>query len=104
MEKQEFRVEEIVPGLIVRHTSRRIGDLDPREACEYLVSGKISFSEFVDQMGDDYCELLDFMTEYDLHPGRPAEVIYCIERYASPAERGLIRDQLERIYRVNSRY
>ena len=40
---------DIAPGLIVRHTNRRLGKLDPYEACERLISGRISFSEFVDQ-------------------------------------------------------
>ena len=92
MAKEEVAgIGDIVPGLIVRHTSRRLGDMDRYEACERLVSGRISFSEFVDQVGDGYRELLEFMTEHDLHPGRPADVLYCIECYAgAPGRHGLL--------------
>ena len=75
---------DIAPGLIVRHTNRRLGKLDPCEACERLISGRISFSEFVDQVGEEYRELLDFMMDNDLHPGRPEEVLFCIDCHAGP--------------------
>ena len=84
-------VEEIIPGLIVRHTNRRLGTLEVPEACERLISGKISFSEFVDQVGEKYRELLDFMMDNDLHPGRPEEVIFCIECNAGLYDRTLLR-------------
>lgn len=90
--------EVIAPGLIVRHTNRRLGELDPCEACKRLISGKISFSEFVDQVGESFRELLDFMMDYDLHPGRPEDVLYCIDCYAGLAERQLLRSQLEELY------
>ncbi len=93
----------IAPGLIVRHTSRRLGKLDPREACERLISGRISFSEFVDQVGDGFRELLEFMTEYDLHPGRPEEVLRCIGCHASFYQRDVLRSQLQYLYRQSSR-
>ncbi len=93
-----MRVEDIVPGLIVRHTNRRLGKLETPEACERLISGKISFSEFVDQVGEGFRELLDFMTEYDLHPGRPDEVLYCVDCYADLYGRSLLRIQLGRLY------
>lgn len=99
MAKEETRgIEDIVPGLIVRHTSRKLGNLDDYEARECLISGRISFSEFVDQVGDDYQEILEFMTEHDLHPGRPADVLYCIECYAGAAERHGLLAQLRRLY------
>ena len=79
---------DIAPGLIVRHTNRRLGKLDPCEASERLISGRISFSEFVDQVGEEYSELLDFMMDNDLHPGRPEEVLFCIDCHA-----GLYRPQ-----------
>jgi hypothetical protein len=91
----------IAPGLIVRHTNRRLGKLDPCEACERLISGRISFSEFVDQIGDSYRELLDFMLEHDLHPGRPEDVVYCIDCYAGTSQRSVLRTQLEQLYRYN---
>ncbi len=91
-------VEGITPGIIVRHTSRRLGDLEPCEACERLISGSISFSEFVDQAGDGFRELLDFMTEYDLHPGRPEDVVFCMDCHADPVERMVLRSQLEHLY------
>jgi hypothetical protein len=96
--KEELSVEEIIPGLIVRHTNRRLGKLETPVACERLISGKISFSEFVDQVGEGFRELLDFMTEYDLHPGRPDEVIYCIDCYADLCGRSVLRTQLGRLY------
>jgi len=98
--KEELGVEEIIPGLIVRHTSRRLGKLEVPEACELLISGKISFSEFVDQVGESFRELLDFMTEYDLHPGRPDEVLYCVDCYVDLCGRAVLRTQLGRLYRL----
>jgi hypothetical protein len=90
--------EAIVPGIIVRHTNRRLGKLDPCEACRRLISGNISFSEFVDQVGEDFQDLLDFMMDHDLHPGRPEDVIYCIECYARLSDRPRLRSQLEELY------
>jgi hypothetical protein len=100
--KEELSVEDIIPGLIVRHTNRRLGKLEASEACERLISGTISFSEFVDQVGEDFRELLDFMTEHDLHPGRPDEVLYCVDCYADLYGRGILRTQLGRLYRLGS--
>jgi hypothetical protein len=100
--KEELGVEDIIPGLIVRHTSRRLGKLEAPEACERLISGKISFSEFVDQVGEGFRELLDFMMEYDLHPGRPDEVLYCVDCYADLCGRDTLRTQLGRLYRLSS--
>ncbi|MBX6763330.1 MAG: hypothetical protein K6T51_00880 [Rubrobacteraceae bacterium] len=91
---------EGTPGFIVRHTSRRLGSLDRREACERLISGRISFSEFVDQGGEGFRELLEFMIDYDLHPGRPEEVLFCIDCYAKPGERAVLREQLRDLYRI----
>ena len=102
MEKQELGAGDIVPGLIVRHTNRRLGKLEVPEACERLISGKISFSEFVDQVGEGFRELLDFMMEHDLHPGRPGEVLYCVDCYADLYGRGVLRAQLEKLYRFSS--
>ena len=102
MAKEELGVEEIIPGLIVRHTNRRLGKLEAPEACERLISGKISFSEFVDQVGEGFRELLDFMMEYDLHPGRPGEVLYCVDCYVDLYDRGILRTQLGRLYRLSS--
>ncbi|CAN5714978.1 hypothetical protein BH24ACT18_BH24ACT18_06090 [soil metagenome] len=96
--KEEAGAGDIIPGLIVRHTNRRLGKLDTCEACERLISGSISFSEFVDQVGDRYMELLDFMTEHDLHPGRPEEVIFCIDCHAGLGVRGVLRSQLTCLY------
>ena len=93
-------VEEIIPGLIVRHTNRRLGTLEVPDACGRLISGRISFSEFVDQVGEDFRELLNFMTEHDLHPGRPGEVLYCIDCHAGLCSRNVLRDQLGRLYRL----
>ena len=100
MAKEELGVEEIIPGLIVRHTNRRLGKLEVTDACERLISGKISFSEFVDQVGESFRELLDFMMEYDLHPGRPDEVLYCVDCYADFCCRDALRAQLGRLYRL----
>lgn len=91
---------EGTPGFIVRHTSRRLGRLNWLEACELLISGKISFSEFVDQGGEGFRELLEFMIDYDLHPGRPEEVLFCIDCYAKPGERAVLREQLRDLYRA----
>ena len=102
MAKEELGVEEIIPGLIVRHTNRRLGKLEVPEACERLISGKISFSEFVDQVGENFRELLDFMMEHDLHPGRPDEVLYCVDCYAELCGRTVLRTQLGRLYRLGS--
>lgn len=96
--KEEVGVAGIAPGLIVRHTSRRLGKLEPPEACERLVTGRISFSEFVDQIGDDFRELLDFMMEHDLHPGRPVEVLRSIGCHAGLQERPVLRSQLQHLY------
>jgi len=93
-------VEEIIPGLIVRHTNRRLGTLEVPEACERLISGKISFSEFVDQVGEGFQELLDFMMEHDLHPGRPEEVLYCADCYRDLCRRNVLREQLGKLYRL----
>ena len=95
---QAVSTEAVVPGLIVRHTNRRLGKLDVCEACRRLISGSISFSEFVDQVGEDFRELLDFMMDHDLHPGRPEDVVYCIESYAGLSDRPLLRNQLEELY------
>jgi len=100
--KEELGVEEIIPGLIVRHTNRRLGKLEMSDACERLISGKISFSEFVDQVGESFRELLDFMMEHDLHPGRPDEVLYCVDCYAELCTRAVLRTQLGRLYRLGS--
>lgn len=89
---------EVIPGLIVRHTSRKLGKLDSSEACEMLISGQISFSEFVDQVGDGYSEILNFMMDHDLHPGRPEEVLFCIDCYATTHERDILHSQLRDLY------
>ena len=98
MAKEEIGVADIVPGLIVRHTNRRLGNMAQCEACEQLVSGGISFTEFVDQVGEGYGELLDFMMENDLHPGRPEEVLFCIDCHAEIPDRVVLRSQLEDIH------
>ncbi|MBA2441265.1 MAG: hypothetical protein H0V53_02505 [Rubrobacter sp.] len=99
----EREVGAAVSGLIVRHNNRHLGTLDAGEARERLVSGSISFSEFVDQVGDDFRELLDFMTEHDLHPGRPGEVLYHIENHPLGSGRGTLRSQLRHLYALGSR-
>ncbi len=98
MAKEAVGIGDIAPGIIVRHTNRRLGKLEPCEACERLISGRISFSEFTDQVGDGYRELLDFMMEHDLHPGRPEEVLFCIDCHAGLYDRGVLRSQLEYLY------
>ncbi len=98
MAKEAVGIGDIAPGIIVRHTNRRLGKLEPCEACERLISGRISFSEFVDQVGDSYRELLDFMMEHDLHPGRPEEVLSCIDCHAGLYDRDVLRSQLEYLY------
>ena len=102
MEKEAVGLGDIAPGIIVRHTNRRLGKLEPCDACERLISGRISFSEFVDQVGEGYKELLDFMMEHDLHPGRPDEVLYCVDCYAELCIRAVLRAQLGRLYRLGS--
>ena len=101
MAKEATAIGDIIPGLIVRHTNRRLGKLEPCDACERLISGRISFSEFVDQVGDGYRELLDFMMEHDLHPGRPEEVLFCIDCHAGFYDRDVLRSQLECLYSHN---
>lgn len=96
--KEVVETGDIVPGLIVRHTSRRLGNLDDCEACERLISGRISFSEFVDQVGEGYQEILNFMMEYDLHPSRLEEIVFCIDCHAEPEERDALITQLGQIY------
>lgn len=102
MAKEELGVEEIIPGLIVRHTNRRLGRLEVSDACGRLICGKISFSEFVDQVGEDFRELLDFMMEHDLHPGRPEEVVYCVDCYADCCCRSTLKTQLADLYRMGA--
>ena len=77
--------------------------MQPCEACEQLISGRISFSEFVDQVGEGYRELLDFMTDHDLHPGRPEEVLYCIDCHPGLYDRTVLRSQLEVLYNGDRR-
>ena len=98
MVKEAVGIGDISPGIIVRHTNRRLGKLDSCEACERLISGRISFSEFIDQVGDGYRELLDFMMDNDLHPGRREEVLFCIDCRAGLYDRTLLRSQLECLY------
>lgn len=102
MSKEEALVSDTAPGIIVRHTNRRLGTLTTYEACERLISGHISFSEFVDQVGEGYCKLLDFMTEHDLHPGRPEDVLYCIDFHASSCDRTALQTQLGSLYNQQS--
>jgi hypothetical protein len=101
--KEAVGIGDIAPGIIVRHTNRRLGKLEPCEACERLISGRISFSEFVDQVGDGYRELLDFMMDHDLHPGRPEEVLFCIDCHADLYDRTVLRSQLEYLYSPDRR-
>ena len=103
MSKEEAVVSDTAPGLIVRHTNRRLGKLDLYESCERLISGSISFPEFVDQVGEDYRELLDFMTEHDLHPSRPGDVLYCIDFYAAAYQRAGLQSQLSSLYNQQGR-
>lgn len=99
MTEELLETTEIAPGLIVRHTNRRLGRLEPCEACERLISGGISFAEFVDQIGDGYRELLDFMMDHDLHPGRREEVLFCIDCYRDDLySRAVLRSQLDQLY------
>ena len=98
MVKEVVGIGDIAPGIIVRHTNRRLGKLEPCDACERLITGRISFSEFVDQVGEGCRELLDFMMEHDLHPGRPEEVLFCIECHAGLCDRAVLRSQLEYLY------
>lgn len=98
MPKEDAVASDIAPGIIVRHTNRRLGKLSVYEASERLISGGISFSEFVDQVGEDYRELLDFMMEHDLHPGRPEDVLYCIDFHAKAYERATLESQLNSLY------
>lgn len=98
MVKEVVGIGDIAPGIIVRHTNRRLGKLEPCQACERLISGRISFSEFVDQVGEGWRELLEFMMEHDLHPGRPEEVLFCIDCHAGQCERAVLRSQLEYLY------
>ena len=103
MAKEGVGIGDIAPGIIVRHTNRRLGKLEPCDACERLISGSISFSEFVDQVGDGYRQLLDFMMEHDLHPGRREEVLFCIDCHADLYDRAVLRSQLECLYSHNGR-
>ena len=98
MAKEAVGLGDIAPGIIVRHTNRRLGKLEPCDACERLISGRISFSEFIDQVGEGYRELLDFMMEHDLHPGRPEEVLFCIDCHVGLYDRAVLRSQLEYLY------
>lgn len=98
MAKEATETGEIMPGLIVRHTNRRLGRMEPCEARESLISGRISFSEFVDQVGGEFQELLDFMMDYDLHPSRREEVLFCIDCHADIYGRTVLRAQLEYLY------
>jgi hypothetical protein len=100
--KEAVGIGDIAPGIIVRHTNRRLGKLDLCDACERLISGRISFSEFVDQVGEGCRELLDFMMEHDLHPGRPEEVLFCIDCHAELYKRTVLRSQLEYLYNQES--
>ena len=102
MAKEESGIEEIIPGLIVRHTNRRLGTLEVSDACGRLICGKISFSEFVDQVGEGFRELLEFMMEHDLHPGRPDEVVYCVDCYAEFCYRDILKSQLADLYRMGA--
>jgi hypothetical protein len=90
--KEAVGLGDIAPGIIVRHTNRRLGKLEPCDACERLISGRISFSEFIDQVGEGYREL------HDLHPGRPEEVLFCIDCHVGLYDRAVLRSQLEYLY------
>lgn len=103
MAKEESEIRDVAPGLIVRHTNRRLGRLEACEACERLISGRIAFSEFVDQVGDGYRRLLDFMMEHDLHPGRPEEVLYTIDCHAEPYDRAVLKSLLGDLYNSGRR-
>ena len=103
MAKEGAGIGDIAPGIIVRHTNRRLGKLEPCDACERLISGSISFSEFVDQVGDGYSQLPEFMMEHDLHPGRPEEVLFCIDCHADLYDRAVLRSQLECLYSHDGR-
>ena len=102
MTKEAVGIGDIAPGIIVRHTNRRLGKLELCDACERLISGRISFSEFVDQVGEGCRELLDFMMEHDLHPSRPEEVLFCIDCHAGLYDRAVLRSQLEYLYSQES--
>lgn len=102
MVKEVVGIGDIAPGIIVRHTNRRLGKLEPCDACERLISGRISFSEFVDQVGEGCRELLDFMMEHDLHPGRREEVLFCIDCHAGLDDRAVLRSQLDYLYSQES--
>lgn len=107
MSKEDAAVTDIepglTPGLIVRHTNRRLGKLGTYESCERLISGSISFSEFVDQVEEGYGELLDFMMEHDLHPGRPEDVFYSINFHAASHRRAELHSQLSSLYNQQGR-
>jgi triacylglycerol esterase/lipase EstA (alpha/beta hydrolase family) len=49
-------------------------------------------------VGDRYMEILDFMMEHDLHPGRPEEVLFCIDCHAGLSDRNVLRAQLTYLY------
>ena len=102
MAKEDLGVEEIIPGIIVRHTNRRLGRIEVSDACGRLICGKIAFSEFVDQVGEGFRELLDFMMEHDLHPSRPDEVVYCVDCYAEFCCRDTLKTQLGTLYRMGA--
>jgi hypothetical protein len=38
------------------------------------------------------------MMEHDLHPGRPEEVLFCIDCHAGLYDRAVLRAQLEYLY------
>src|SRR5688500_1765757 len=101
--KEGMGLWNIAPGLIVRHTNRRLGKLDSHEACERLISGRIAYSEFVEQIGEVYRELLELRKNNDLHPGRPDEVIYCIDCQAGNYDRTRLSSKVECIYNHDRR-
>jgi hypothetical protein len=39
--------------------------------------------------------------EHDLHPGRPDEVLYCVDCYADYCCRDALRTQLGKLYRLS---